>query len=100
MDVTLVDDGRTTQHEDGARILEAEFALPTKKLDPGDPGGKITFSKYGCLSAAGALRMISKFLQLFRSAAINGLKSVKRVSPLILIILNFSTKQPCCENFV
>ena len=27
MDVTVVDDGRTTEHEDRARILEAEFAI-------------------------------------------------------------------------
>ena len=33
------------------------------------------------------------FLQLFCSGALNGLKSVKSVFPLILLILNFLTKQ-------
>ena len=33
------------------------------------------------------------FPQLFCSGALNGLKSVKSVFPLILLILNFSTKQ-------
>ena len=33
-DVTLVDNGqRTTEHEDRARILEAEFAIPKDEKD-------------------------------------------------------------------
>ena len=34
-----------------------------------------------------------RFLKLFRSGALDGLTSVKIVFPLILLILNFSTKQ-------
>ena len=35
------------------------------------------------------------FLQLFCLGALNGIKSVKSVFPLILLILNFLTKQLC-----
>ena len=38
------------------------------------------------------------FSSIFLSSALNWLKSVKRVFPLILLIFNFSTKQLWCHN--